>query len=117
MTPADLEQLAEKARTEDWHVVKHFNDNGNCDGIAIQKGTEWHCQLAEGFKLRRAEMREFLRPMFNKHGYLTTRVPVNDTANQRFNRVFGFTKTWSDGVFNYYILTALPFEGSGRCQS
>lgn len=117
MMPEDLERWAEKARAEGWHVVKHFNDNGNCDGIAIQKGTEWHCQLAPGFELRRVEIREFLRPMFDKYGYLTTRVPVQDAANQRFNQVFGFKKTWSDGVFNYYILTALPFEGVGRCQS
>ena len=116
MTPAELEQLAELSRGEAWEVVKHFDDQGKLDGIAIQKGTEWHCQLADGFKLRRADMREFLRPMFEKHGCLTTRVPVADSANQRFNRVFGFKKTWSDDLFHYYILTALPFERSGRCQ-
>ena len=116
MTLAELEQLAERASAEGWDVVKHFDDNGNCDGIAIQKGTEWHCQLLDGFKLGRTDMREFLRPMFEKHGHLTTRVRIEDAGNQRFNKVFGFKKTWSDGVFNYYILTALPFERSGRCQ-
>lgn len=115
MTLDDVRQLAEQAASEGWEVFPHHQD-GALSGVAVLRGTEFHCQLVDGFRLRRAEMREFLRPLFEREGFLTTRVRHDDVANQRFNKAFGFEKTWSDDVFHYYILTALPFERRARCQ-
>lgn len=115
MTADEIQQQAIKAEADGWEVLRHFSADGQLDGAAALKGTEFHCQLVEGFRMNRADMREFLRPLFERHGFLTTRVAHEDMANQRFNRVFGFEKTWSDETFHYYILTALPFERSGKC--
>ena len=115
MNEAALIDLAERGRAAGWEVKEH-RTGGALDGIAIMKGTEFHCQLADGFKLNRDEMREFLRPLFERNGYLTTRVQHEDMANQRFNRAFGFKKTWSDERFHYYVLYKLPFERSATCQ-
>lgn len=95
---------------EGW-ALHPFYEGDELKGVAMTKGTEFHCHLVPGFRLNRRVMREFMRPLFERHGFLTTRVHRSDEANQRFNRVFGFERTWSDDQFHYYILTALPFEG------
>lgn len=120
MDEEQLRQMAAQALAQGWEVFEH-QQGGRLAGIAILRGTEFHCQLAHGFRLRRAEMREFLRPLFNRHGCLTTRVAHTDVRNQRFNRAFGFEKTWSDEQWHYYVLTTLPFEKAdqgkeNRCQ-
>lgn len=94
----------------EWEVIPHLQD-GALAGIALMKGMEFHCLVLPSFRLRRAEMREFLRPLFERHGMLTTRLSVSDTKNQRFNAAFGFKKTWGDGKTNYFIMTELPFGG------
>lgn len=109
MTAQELIPIADQCRKEGWEVFEHTTD-GVMDGFAILKGTEFHCQLADGFRLNRSEMREFLRPLFEREGHLTTRVAHDDLANQRFNKVFGFERTWSDDRFHYFLLDKLPFE-------
>lgn len=116
MDTEEIQRMASKAKADGWEVFEHFSSAGLMDGAAVLKGTEFHCQLSDGFRMSRKDMREFLRPLFERHGFLTTRVVHEDVANQRFNRAFGFEKTWSDERFHYYILTALPFERSGKCQ-
>ena len=84
-----LEQLEAARAVPDWEGFEH-HQGGALAGFALLKGTEFHCCLFPGFRLRRAEMREFLRPLFERHGFLTTRVAHDDLANQRFNKAFGF---------------------------
>lgn len=106
----------ESAVAAGWERIEHRQD-GRLAGIALVRGTEFHCHLLPGFKLRRAEMREFLRPLFERHGFLTTRVAHEDLANQRFNRAFGFERTWSDDRFHYFVMSELPFAKGNTCQS
>lgn len=113
MTGAEL--LAQAKTLPGWEVFEHYQQ-GALAGFAILKGTEFHCQLFPGFKLRRKEMREFLRPLFERHGHLTTRVAHGDLANQRFNKVFGFERTWSDDQFHYFLMAELPFGKGEACQ-
>lgn len=113
--PGAAPEALERALAE-WEVLEFVQD-GEVRGVAIVKGTEFHCQTFPGFRPRRAEMREFLRPLLERHGCLTTRVAHGDLANQRFNKAFGFERTWSDGRFHFYILTELPFGGGKACQS
>lgn len=110
-----MNDLMAQAEQEGWQVHEHLQD-GRLVGFAITKGTEFHCHLEDGFKLRRKEMREFLVPLFDKYGYLTTRVLLNDESNQRFNKVFGFEHTWSDDRFHYFLMSELPFGKEKVCQ-
>ena len=107
----------EQARAEPgWEVFEHWQE-GQLVGFSMLKGTEYHCQLDTGFRLRRQYMREFLAPLLARRGFLTTRVPVGDEANERFNRAFGFERTWSDDRFHYFVMTELPFGGrKNKCQ-
>ena len=125
MTPADL-AIAEMSKSglptdvlegilSEWEI-NPFYEGEELTGIALMKGTEFHCHMTESFRLNRASMREFLRPLFDRHGFLTTRVEHNDTANQRLNKMFGFERTWSDDRFHYFMLTELPFERKSTCQ-
>ena len=57
-------------------------------GFSMLKGHGYHCQLDPGFRLTRKEIRAFLAPLLNRRGFLTTRVPIGDEANERFNRAF-----------------------------
>lgn len=93
----------------EWEILPYL-DGDQVTGAALMKGTEFHCHMTKSFRLDRGRMREFLRPLFEREGYLTTRVDRGDVGNQRLNRSFGFKKTWSDDRFHYYILTQLPFE-------
>lgn len=111
MTP-----IIEAARTlPGWELVEH-RQNSVLAGFAVMKGTEFHCHLYPGFRLRRAEMREFLRPLFERFGFLTTRVAHGDAANQRFNKVFGFKLTWSCDQYHYFLMADLPFGKEPICQ-
>jgi hypothetical protein len=106
----------DQARAEPgWEVFEHQQE-GHLAGFSMLKGTEYHCQLDAGFRLRRKYMRNFLAPLLARRGHLTTRVPIGDTANERFNKAFGFERTWSDERFHYFLLTELPFGGGKTCQ-
>lgn len=111
----DLDALEKAKAMPDWEVFEHHQD-GQLAGFAILKGTEFHCQLFAGFRLKRKEMREFLRPLYERNGFLTTRVAHADLANQRFNKVFGFERTWSDDTFHYFLMNDLPFGKEKICQ-
>lgn len=110
---ASEESLQEVARH--WRVLACVH-RGRVQGVAIVRGTEFHCQLFEGARLGRTQMREFLAPLLKPHGHLTTRVEHADLANQQFNRAFGFQHAWSDERYHYFILDQETFEGAA-CQS
>lgn len=96
--------------------IHPFYEGQTLMGCAFTLGTEFHCRLLPGFKLNRSMMREFMRPLFDKYGFLTTRVEHGDTANRRFNKVFGFVPTWADETHQYFILTSIPFDRKTPCQ-
>ncbi len=76
------------------------------------RGPEIHFALAEGKRPRgsvRGAVRAALAPLFEKHGYLTTRLPIGFTDEDRFVQRIGFRPTWRDENFQYYLLGTLPF--------
>ncbi len=86
--------------------------DGQTAAIAAIDGTEIHFAIAPEWRLKtitRARTREFLAPLMELRGFLTTRTEP-DAAKDRFLRRLGFCKTWNDGLLDHYILTALPFE-------
>lgn len=96
-----------------WEIVPYLQE-GELVAASCVKGTEFHCLTTPAFKLRRRQLREYLRPLHARHGMLTTRVQHDDVGNQRFNALFGFRRTWSDATFHYYIMAELPFGGEKK---
>ena len=115
MTPAEHRDLTAARALHGWAVIE-YRPAGEIAGFALVCGTEFHCQLFDGSGFNRKAMREFLREPFEKHGHLTTRVPVGDKANERFNRLFGFERTWSDEQYHYFVMAKLPFGEKTQCQ-
>ncbi|MBC7665585.1 MAG: hypothetical protein H7276_17665 [Caulobacter sp.] len=106
---SDVEQLVRAG----WQM-RHM-DNGA--GFAAIKGTEVHFRATDARRaIQRNASRTFVGQMLDEFGMLTTRAEVADEANQRFIRRMGFTETWTDGIFKFYLLTALPFERKQPCQ-
>lgn len=108
---SDLEEIL-----SEWEVVPYLQD-GQLVGAACIKGSEFHCHTTPAFRFLRSSLRDFLAPLHARHGMLTTRVVHADTANQRFNFLFGFRRTWSDATYHYFIMADLPFgRESKQCQ-
>lgn len=98
--------MIERAAAGGWEIV-----TSSCGGCtAAVAGTEVHVEFGGGLVLNRRTVREFLRPLFDRMGMLTTRTPVGDEASSRFVSRLGFRKTWGDDAFDYYSMTALPFS-------
>jgi hypothetical protein len=104
-----------QAAIKDWSLYPHM-DGGEMTGVKMIKGTEFHFVSGAGFKMDRKNLRESMREHVEKHGFLTTRLQHGDKDNERFNKLFGFKKTWADENFQYFILTDLPFGKGQSCQ-
>lgn len=101
------------ARANGWATHPMFDDAGHEVAWVAQKGPEIHFQVRAEHRhraMQRNRVRAFAQERMADWGYLTTRVPHGDTTNARFVTRCGFQKTWSDATFDFYMLTALPFE-------
>lgn len=97
---------------KDWDVMP-FEFEGRHIWTLVNKGTEVHIALAPDWGPK-ASMRDavhcFFRPVFEKHGFLTTRVRHGRLKQKKFVERVGFRPTWKDGDVEYYLLSNLPFE-------
>ena len=78
---------------------------------ACMSGSEIHFAIAPEWRRRvisRLRTREFLAPLFEVHGFLTTRT-APDKMRYHFLERIGFVLTWNDGVNNHYFMHKLPF--------
>jgi DNA-binding LacI/PurR family transcriptional regulator len=98
-----------------WELHPYICDS-ELAGVQMVKGTEFHFVSGDKFKFNRQAMREHIKPHMDVAGFLTTRLQHGDSANERFNKLFGFKKTWADENFQYFILTELPFGKGQSCQ-
>jgi hypothetical protein len=79
-------------------------------GFVITKGPEIHIlPTAEKKAMSRRNILEFVKPLLEQYGYVTTRVPIAET-NHRLRVALGFEYTWSDAMFSYWALTKIPYE-------
>ncbi len=95
-----------------WEVVPGYLD-GEHAATAVVKGTEIHFAIVPQFRRKavlRRRTQEFLRPLFERRGFLTTRVPRGSDKNKRFVERVGFKPTWQDETFQYYLLGNLPWR-------
>ena len=84
---------------------------GRPAAIAAMQGTEIHFAVAPEWRGRtifRSVTRRFLEPLFERRGYLTTRVMAGE-PHGRFLARLGFVKTSTRDGVEYYMLMALPF--------
>lgn len=94
-----------------WELVPLWR-KGVVVGMAILNGTEIHFAVAPTHRhlaIQRHRAREFLLPLMERRGYLTTRSDQSDEAARRFLTRMGFKHTWNDGQFDHYMLSELPF--------
>lgn len=94
-----------------WSEVLHLKD-GKAVARLMHAGSEVHFEIHPDHRHRviyRGVTREFLRPLFEQYGFLTTKVPVLDDKSRRFVTRIGFELMWSDRDYDYFMLTALPF--------
>lgn len=104
--------VRERMRLNGWETMDYL-ERGEHVATGIHKGAELHVivdQAWRGRALSRRRVREFLQPLFERHGYVSTRVAHERVEQQAFVERIGFKKTWEDAMFRYYMLTALPFE-------
>lgn len=82
-----------------------------CGGCrAAVQGTEIHVEFTRPGAVLRNRVREFLAPLLDRHGFLTTRVPIGWSKHRRFVERLGFRLTWNDNEYEYFMLTELPFS-------
>lgn len=110
------EEQAEAAFSE-WEVVP-LVINGVERGGAIVSGTEIHFALAPQWRHRtitKARARDFLAPLLDRSGFLTTRA-LAGAGHESFLTRLGFRLTWSDGAVDHYMLCSPPFEAAQKAQ-
>ena len=93
-----------------WRFVE-YAPAGQVQAVAAIQGTEIHFAVAPERRHRviaRQRTRDFLRPIFDSIGFLTTRV-VRGDARADFVRRLGFVPTWSDDTMDHFMMTELPF--------
>lgn len=97
----------EEVEAKGW-LIRRMKGDAAWAAIA---GTEIHFRSVDTRRaIRRNALREFAQQLLDEFGMLTTRVEIDDEDNHRFVKHMGFTDTWADDTYRYYLMTALPFE-------
>lgn len=90
--------------------VRYAKRAGVVVGLVMTKGCEVHIHsMRPREALSRKNIRDFLGPLLERHGYVTTRVPRN-VIDHRLREHLGFVQTWADDRFTYWALTELPYS-------
>jgi hypothetical protein len=105
-----LRQLGLDAKALKGWEVNVFTRAGFDVGIVITKGPEIHfVSLSEKKALTRHNIRSYIAPLLEQHGYATTRVPLGVT-DHKLREHLGFMETWRDEHCSYWALTELPYQ-------
>lgn len=83
----------------------------------LLRGYELHVVLHREGVITRRTLREYLGPLLERLGMLTTRVPAEDAAGRRFVERLGFEFTGEEGGMRHYLLHKVPFQREAKqCQ-
>lgn len=100
---------ADPRSLDGWTVAQAFRA-GEPVGYVITKGPEIHMlAMSDKKAMSRRNILEFLQPLLDTHGYVTTRVPLSET-DHRLRIKLGFQRTWQDANYSYWALTSIPYE-------
>ena len=98
-----------------WEVIPGYI-RGEHAATVILNGTEVHLAVTPAFRNRallfRREVNKLIAPLLERLGFLTTRIALTATAQKQFVERVGFKPTWSDTIFQYYMLSELPLARS-----
>lgn len=109
-TFADWAGLPPSSGLDAWTFTP-YERNGQVLAIAAMDGPEIHFAIAPAARhtvIARHRTAEFLAPLFERHGYLTTRTEPG-APQADFLKRLGFRFTWNSGEFDHYMLSALPW--------
>ena len=113
MTQAMFEQWTEMpAGSLDGWAMHPYQIDGITRAVAAMEGTEIHFAIDPDWRrrlIRRGNTRDFLAPLLEHRGYLTTRAVVGGEHHDFLTRL-GFKLTRTDGAVDYYMLAGLPFS-------
>lgn len=73
-------------------------------------GYELHVVMHRTGVITRRTLREYLQPLLDRLGMLTTRVPVEDEVSRRFVERLGFEFTAEHDGMRHYMLHKVPFQ-------
>lgn len=72
-------------------AIEGFEKDGRLNLITLTKGPEFHFfTLGDGNRFSMKEVRGFLQPIIDRHGFVRTKTQKDDLRQQRFNRLIGF---------------------------
>lgn len=89
-----------------------FEYQGEMTGMTVLVGNEIHFLALPGKRGHCGSRRELMwlfESLLQEFDFLTTRIPIDTPPKDRTGERLGFTYTWSDERFDYYLCTGLPF--------
>ena len=87
-----------------WDIREHKID-GIVVGAALTKESEFHfVTFGNQWALTRRDIRNYLLPILGKYGYVTTKTPIEDVRQHRFNKILGFVANGEDEFYTHYRL-------------
>lgn len=107
-----LSRFEIERRMRAWDLTPLMS-RGEHIGTIASRGTEVHVALKEGYRPAsscRGTVREALAPLFDRYGFLTTRLQYSHRKEKAFIERVGFKATWRDDQFEFYMLGTMPFE-------
>lgn len=100
-----------------WAIQEH-TVGGELVMVVLTKGPELHfVTFGKLWSMRRADLRRYLEPVLAEHGQVTTKTPLDDARQLRFNTILGFEATGADEFYVHLTLRRLPFFKGTPCQS
>jgi len=92
--------------------IRNIEYQGAVTCALFISGNEVHL-VPDPAHLGRVGSRRLVRDVFaallEEKSFITTRIPIDTPSRDRTGERMGFTHTWSDERFDYYILTEVPY--------
>ena len=99
-------------RSLDGWKIEPVEIDGKLAFAAMAKGTEFHFTSFGSAPISRRMISEFVQPIIDEHGFVTTTTPKDDDRQGRFNRLIGFSVESEDEFFVHYRAERLRLGGN-----
>ena len=92
--------------------VEPVEIDGELAFVKLQQGPEFHfASFDTGRPITPAMIRDWLGPIFDRYGYVTTTTPKDEARQHRFNRRMGFKIVGESEFFTHFRM-----DGGGKFQ-
>lgn len=75
--------------------------------IRTSRGPEFHFVSRGVGHCTRQDIRDCVQPLIDKYGYAHTSTPIEDSRQQRFNRLVGFVESGRDNRYIHFRIERL----------